>query len=260
MHAQGSIGHVQAAELAVMAGVEAGGGAALPGMILNTSKKTTFTDAHSGQERSVPAGRMECTMQVGLPSPCTSSYGPMAYTYCCFCQSQTRTLCQVEQTAPPYLPTILLELHASGACLSCKKQHLHSLDTPGYPPQLGAGHQTRSSALQAVLQCSVSADSSTFHGHVRCHWQGDDTPLLVLQNLVDSLGQHFQEALPKGRHAELNTFVVYNQRSRVTSSAKRKRVPGSLAIHQTPDGSFLDLMRNARDMLLRCSFDVPPVS
>lgn len=44
--------------------MEMGGGAALPGMILNTSKKTTFVDAASGQERSVAAGRMECTMQV----------------------------------------------------------------------------------------------------------------------------------------------------------------------------------------------------
>ena len=54
----------QAAELAVRAGVKSGGGAALPGMILNTSKKTTYTDASTGQQHSVPAGRMECTMQV----------------------------------------------------------------------------------------------------------------------------------------------------------------------------------------------------
>lgn len=83
---------------------------------------------------------------------------------------------------------------------------------------------------------------------------------MVPQNLVDSLAQHFQEAVPRERHGELNTFVVYNQRSRVTSSAKRKRQPGSLKIHQTPDGSFLDLMCNARDVLLRCSFDVPQVA
>lgn len=80
-----------------------------------------------------------------------------------------------------------------------------------------------------------------------------------MQNLVDSLAQHFQEAVPEERHEQLNTFVVYNQRSRVTSSAKRKRQPGSLKIHQTPDGSFLDLMRNGRDLLLRCGFHVPQV-
>ena len=80
-----------------------------------------------------------------------------------------------------------------------------------------------------------------------------------MQIVVESLAQHFLEAVRTERESELSTFVVYNQRSRVTSSAKRKRQPGSLKIHQTPDGSFLDLMRNARDMLLRCSFDVPQV-
>ena len=55
---------MQAAEAAVRAGVQSGGGAALPGMIFNQSKKVTYTDAVTGQERSVYAGRMECTMQV----------------------------------------------------------------------------------------------------------------------------------------------------------------------------------------------------
>ena len=88
---------------------------------------------------------------------------------------------------------------------------------------------------------------------------GHQQNVSALQNLVDSLAQHFQEAVPQERHEQLNTFVVYNQRSRVTSSAKRKRQPGSLKIHQTPDGSFLDLMRNGRDLLLRCGFEMPQV-
>lgn len=59
---------MQAAEAAVRAGVQSGGGAALPGIIFNQSKKVTYTDAVSGLERSVYAGRMECTMQV-WPQP-----------------------------------------------------------------------------------------------------------------------------------------------------------------------------------------------
>lgn len=62
------------------------------------------------------------------------------------------------------------------------------------------------------------------------------------------------------RHAELNTFMVFNKRRRVTSSAKRKRVAGSLLISQTPDGSFLDLMRNSAEVLHRCGVGVPLVS
>lgn len=46
--------------------MQSGGGAALPGMIFNQSKKVTYTDAVTGKERSVYAGRMECTMQVLL--------------------------------------------------------------------------------------------------------------------------------------------------------------------------------------------------
>ena len=81
-----------------------------------------------------------------------------------------------------------------------------------------------------------------------------------LQNLVDSLGQRFQEAVPRERHNDLNTFVVFNQRRRVTSSAKRKRKPGSTVLAQTPDGSFLDLMRNAAELLRRCGLsNIPEV-
>jgi hypothetical protein len=80
-----------------------------------------------------------------------------------------------------------------------------------------------------------------------------------VQNLVDSLAQRFQDPIPLERHAELKTFVVFNKRRRVTSSAKRKRVATSTAISQTPDGSFLDLMQNAREVLQRCGFTTPEV-
>lgn len=81
--------------------------------------------------------------------------------------------------------------------------------------------------------------------------------VIPLQNLVDSLAQRFQEPIPVTRHAELNTFVVFNKRRRVTSSAKKRRIPGSNTISQTPDGSFLDLMHNAAEVLQRCSVSTP---
>ena len=46
------------------AGVAAGGGAALPGMIFNSKKTISWTDYSTGKEHCEPAGRMECTMQV----------------------------------------------------------------------------------------------------------------------------------------------------------------------------------------------------
>lgn len=61
------------------------------------------------------------------------------------------------------------------------------------------------------------------------------------------------------RHSELHTFVVFNKRRRVTSSAKRSRAPGSMVLAQTPDGSFRDLMNNARELLLdHCGFSAVP--
>ena len=61
------------------------------------------------------------------------------------------------------------------------------------------------------------------------------------------------------QHSGLHTFVVFNKRRRVTSSAKRSRVPGSSILAQTPDGSFRDLMSNARELLLEhCGFSAVP--
>ena len=52
---------------------------------------------------------------------------------------------------------------------------------------------------------------------------------------------------------------VENRWLQVTSSAKRRRRPGSNALAQTPDGSFRDLMANARDLLLNhCGFTSVP--
>eukprot|EP00898_Chlorokybus_atmophyticus_P005878 jgi/Chlat1/6291/Chrsp44S05785 len=80
----------------------------------------------------------------------------------------------------------------------------------------------------------------------------------TMQNIADCMMQTFPQRLPAERHSlDLNTFLVYNERRRVTSSAKKKRAPGSLKMHQTPDGSFLDLMRNAHDLLTRCNMQLP---
>lgn len=80
-----------------------------------------------------------------------------------------------------------------------------------------------------------------------------------MQNLADSLTQRFPTRLEPEDAAALSTFVVFNERRYVTSSAKRARKDGSAHIHQTPDGSFLDLMRNAADLLARCGVAAPPL-
>ncbi|KAL4426976.1 hypothetical protein ABPG77_009537 [Micractinium sp. CCAP 211/92] len=83
----------------------------------------------------------------------------------------------------------------------------------------------------------------------------------TMQNLADSLDQSFPAPLESSEEkAALDTFLVYNHRRKVTSSAKRKLKPGSTQVHQTPDGSFLDLQRNAAELLgSHCGMAVPEV-
>ncbi|KAK9827994.1 hypothetical protein WJX81_006283, partial [Elliptochloris bilobata] len=99
-------------------------------------------------------------------------------------------------------------------------------------------------------RCALSGEHrSTIAGRMECTMQG----------LVDSLAQRFDAPLPEERHGQLNTFAVFNRRRKVTSSAKRRRKPGSTRVAQTPDGSFLDLMRNAEELLARCGMRTPKV-
>eukprot|EP00889_Picochlorum_renovo_P008685 jgi/Picre1/35715/NNA_003175.t1 len=78
----------------------------------------------------------------------------------------------------------------------------------------------------------------------------------TMQNLADCFAAPVNEDTDC---SDLPTFLVYGPRRKVTSSAKRKRKPGSLKIHQTPDGSFYDLQQNAKAMLELCGMDMPDV-
>ena len=115
-----------------------------------------------------------------------------------------------------------------------------------------------------------------------------------MQNIADCLTEEHQTPLRPEEHEALPTFVVFNSRRKagltlaaalpplaasnslldgvtlfccrrpsanpqITSSAKRQRQPGSTKIHQTPDGSFFDLMRNADDVLRMCGVSTPGV-
>ncbi|GFR51311.1 hypothetical protein Agub_g13676 [Astrephomene gubernaculifera] len=83
----------------------------------------------------------------------------------------------------------------------------------------------------------------------------------TMQNLADFLTDRFERPMDPQQLAasqQLSTFLVSNLRRKVTSSAKKRRAPGSSRIAQTPDGSFYDLTRNAWQLLQRCGLaDVP---
>jgi len=78
-----------------------------------------------------------------------------------------------------------------------------------------------------------------------------------MQNIADALMRRSDRRLGPEDFDSLPTFVLYTLRRRITSSAKKKRDPNSKKLAQTPDGSFLDLLRNASDLLRRCNVAHP---
>lgn len=85
----------------------------------------------------------------------------------------------------------------------------------------------------------------------------------TMQNLADSLANTYVSEDDIPEQADLDSFLMFNARRRVTSSAKKRRKPAAVVkgedLHQTPDGSFLDLQRNAAELLQSCEVNVPDV-
>ncbi|GKC52559.1 UTP--glucose-1-phosphate uridylyltransferase 3, chloroplastic, partial [Tanacetum coccineum] len=77
----------------------------------------------------------------------------------------------------------------------------------------------------------------------------------ITGNLVNS----FSSRCSDGVEEMLDTFIVYNHRRKVTSSAKKKRKPADMSLHQTPDGALLDIIRNAYDLLSYCDIKLPEI-
>ncbi|KAK6932981.1 hypothetical protein RJ641_035875 [Dillenia turbinata] len=81
----------------------------------------------------------------------------------------------------------------------------------------------------------------------------------TMQNIADNFVSTFSARHYKGVEDVIDTFLVYNERRRVTSSAKKKRRHGDKSLHQTPEGSLLDIMRNAYDLLSCCDIKIPEI-
>ncbi|CAL5203037.1 unnamed protein product [Lathyrus oleraceus] len=81
----------------------------------------------------------------------------------------------------------------------------------------------------------------------------------TMQNIADSYFNSYSSRCYNGVEDKLDTFIVYNERKRVTSSAKKKRRHGHKSLRQTPDGALLDMLRNARDLLSPCGIKLPEI-
>lgn len=85
----------------------------------------------------------------------------------------------------------------------------------------------------------------------------------TMQNIADSFTETRSEPLLIEDHSSFNklkTFLTYNQRNKTISPIKREFVYGS-SLNETPEGCYLDLLKNARDLLMNhCHIQTPEVS
>eukprot|EP00741_Cyanophora_paradoxa_P017206 tig00000202_g16618.t1 len=84
----------------------------------------------------------------------------------------------------------------------------------------------------------------------------------TMQSIADYIVEESEGPLPAGaeRDERVPTFVLFDERRRVTSSAKKRFAPEKGAVMQTPERSFYDSLRNARELLAdRCGVDMPEV-
>ncbi|HSX04632.1 MAG TPA: UTP--glucose-1-phosphate uridylyltransferase [Rhabdochlamydiaceae bacterium] len=85
----------------------------------------------------------------------------------------------------------------------------------------------------------------------------------TMQNIADCFVETKEKPLLVENETELKTlrtFLTYNQRSKTISPIKREFVYGS-SLNETPEGCYLDILKNARDLLVKeCQFEVPEVS
>ncbi|RLM98731.1 uncharacterized protein C2845_PM06G18930 [Panicum miliaceum] len=120
------------------------------------------------------------------------------------------------------------------------------------------GSRKNASCLPGMVLNLKKAVSYVDHLGFECSAAGGRLEC-TMQNIADNFVNMYNYRCGKGIESELDTFIVYNERKRVTSSAKRKLKSEDRSLHQTPEGSLLDIMRNAHDLLSRCSIDVPMV-
>ncbi|XP_065871115.1 UTP--glucose-1-phosphate uridylyltransferase 3, chloroplastic [Euphorbia lathyris] len=80
----------------------------------------------------------------------------------------------------------------------------------------------------------------------------------TMQNIADNFLNTYISRCYQGVEDKLDTFIVYNERRKVTSSAKKRRHADS-SLHQTPDGALLDILRNAYDILSHCDIELPEI-
>ena len=79
----------------------------------------------------------------------------------------------------------------------------------------------------------------------------------MMQNIADCFTQSFSSS-KEGSEIQLPSYITYNTRRKTISTAKKEYAIGS-SLMETPEGCFLDMMHNARELLEVCGFTLQRV-
>ncbi|KAF9683993.1 hypothetical protein SADUNF_Sadunf04G0071600 [Salix dunnii] len=91
---------------------------------------------------------------------------------------------------------------------------------------------------------------SVFGGRLECTMQ------YITDNLAKTCVSRFYKGVVEDKR---DTFIMYNERRKVTSSAMSKKRHSDNSLHQTQDGVFLDILQSAYDLLSRCAVELPQI-
>lgn len=142
---------------------------------------------------------------------------------------------------------------ACGA-VSASRLPAHALASPsGHAPGAEASSVSSLSPLDLSLSSCMDASLGAFFSALHWPTDGAGSPDCGARGAASS------PADPSS-YDSLDTFCVRTARRKLTSSAKRRAKPGAGAdgLRQTPEGSFLDAMANARDVLRLGNWELPP--
>ncbi len=82
----------------------------------------------------------------------------------------------------------------------------------------------------------------------------------TMQNIADQLGEEFSAPISSDQKKALSTYLTYNARHKTISTAKKEFVLGA-SLLETPEGCFIDLLRNGHELLTtHCQMLLPSFS
>ena len=88
-----------------------------------------------------------------------------------------------------------------------------------------------------------------------------EEPLARLESMMQNIADCFTESYSSSRDESplaLRSYITYNTRSKTISTTKKEYVIGSSLV-ETPEGCFIDMMHNAKELLCLCNIHLSDV-